>query len=176
MLWQSWIIWLIITADGMVVMVEVVVMMVDPLPFWKYKKIHKFFHELKHVYILQSVHTCCVVHLFSPTAELQYTETAKPTNRNTWNQSKNGWTTTPFTTEIWTHICSCHNFFLLSFVHILLIPPCCLRWYVKCLYRHLFLEDTSEHARLLKNCTTQIAIRIIPRCFELRTQNLFVAC
>ena len=26
----------------------------------------------------------------------------------------------------WTHICSCHNFFPLSFVQILLIPACCL--------------------------------------------------
>ena len=36
---------------------------------------------------------------------------------------------------------------------------CALRWYVKCLYRHLFLEDTSEHARVTQklhypNCNT----------------------
>ena len=30
------------------------------------------------------------------------------------------------TTEISTHICSCHNFFTLSSVQILLIPACCL--------------------------------------------------
>ena len=34
--------------------------------------------------------------------------------------------TGPFTTEILTHICSCHNFFPLSSVQILLIPACCL--------------------------------------------------
>ena len=32
----------------------------------------------------------------------------------------------PFTTEILTHICSCHNFFPLSSVQILLLPACCL--------------------------------------------------
>ncbi len=30
------------------------------------------------------------------------------------------------TKEIGTHICSCHNFFPLSSVQILLIPACCL--------------------------------------------------
>ena len=34
--------------------------------------------------------------------------------------------TIPFTIEIRTHICSCHNFSLLSSVQILLIPACCL--------------------------------------------------
>ena len=63
--------------------------------------------------------------------------------------------TTPFTTEIWTHICSCHNVFHLSSVQIVLIPACCLnvcalRWYVKCLYRHLFLEDIFKHTGSLK--------------------------
>ena len=32
----------------------------------------------------------------------------------------------PETNEIVTHICSCHNFFPLSSVQILLIPACCL--------------------------------------------------
>ena len=32
----------------------------------------------------------------------------------------------------------------------LLLIVCALRWYVKCLYRHLFLEDISKHARLTK--------------------------
>ena len=34
--------------------------------------------------------------------------------------------TTPETNEIGIHICSCHNFFPLSSVQILLIPACCL--------------------------------------------------
>ena len=34
---------------------------------------HNFYRELKHGYILQSANTCCVVHRFSSTAELQYT-------------------------------------------------------------------------------------------------------
>ena len=34
--------------------------------------------------------------------------------------------TLPETNEIVTHICSCHNFFSLSSVQILLIPACCL--------------------------------------------------
>ena len=36
------------------------------------------------------------------------------------------WGTGPETNEIGTHICSCHNFFSLSSVQILLIPACCL--------------------------------------------------
>ena len=63
--------------------------------------------------------------------------------------------TIPFTTEIWIHICSCHNFFSLSSVQIffitsLLLIMCALKWYVKCLYRHLLLEDISKHARITK--------------------------
>ncbi len=34
--------------------------------------------------------------------------------------------TTPETTEIWTHICSYHNFPTLSFVQNILIKTCCL--------------------------------------------------
>ena len=34
--------------------------------------------------------------------------------------------TVPETSEIWTHICSCHNVFLLSSVLTLLVPACCL--------------------------------------------------
>ena len=33
---------------------------------------------------------------------------------------------TPETKEIGTHICSCHNFFPLSSVQIMVIPACCL--------------------------------------------------
>ena len=33
---------------------------------------------------------------------------------------------TPETNEIGTHICSCHNFFPLSSVQIIIIPACCL--------------------------------------------------
>ena len=32
----------------------------------------------------------------------------------------------PETNEIVTHICSCHNFFPLSSVQIIIIPACCL--------------------------------------------------
>ena len=32
----------------------------------------------------------------------------------------------------------------------LLLIVCSLRCYVKCLYRHLFLEDISKHARVIK--------------------------
>ena len=38
----------------------------------------------------------------------------------------NGPGTIPKTNEIVTHICSCHNFFPLSFVQIIIIPDCCL--------------------------------------------------
>ena len=48
---------LIITADGMVMMVEVMAMMVEPLLFWKYMKVHNFCQELKHGYILLSANT-----------------------------------------------------------------------------------------------------------------------
>ena len=63
--------------------------------------------------------------------------------------------TTPETTEIWTNICSCHNFFppffcANTFDTSLLLIVCALRWYVKSLYRHLFLEDISKHARVTK--------------------------
>ena len=34
--------------------------------------------------------------------------------------------TIPQTSEIWTHICGCHNFFPLSSVQIIIIPACCL--------------------------------------------------
>ena len=34
--------------------------------------------------------------------------------------------TIPKTNEIGTHICSCHNFFPLSSVQIIIIPACCL--------------------------------------------------
>ena len=34
--------------------------------------------------------------------------------------------TIPKTNEIVTHICSCHNFFSLSSVQIIIIPACCL--------------------------------------------------
>ena len=30
----------------------------------------------------------------------------------------------------------------------LLLIVCALKWYIKCLYRHLFLEDISKHARV----------------------------
>ena len=53
----------------------------------------------------------------------------------------------PFTTEIRTHICSCHNFFppffcADTFIASLFLIVCASRLYVKCLYRHFFLEDT----------------------------------
>ena len=35
------------------VTVEAAAMMVDPLLFWNYMKIHNFFHELKYGYILE---------------------------------------------------------------------------------------------------------------------------
>ena len=40
----------------------------------------------------------------------------------------------------------CANIFDTS----LLVIVCALRWYVKSLYRHLFLEDISKHARVTK--------------------------
>ena len=63
--------------------------------------------------------------------------------------------TTPETTKIWTRICSCHNFpppFFCAntFDTSLLLIVCDLRWYVRSLYRHLFLEDISKHARVIK--------------------------
>ena len=49
--------------------------------------------------------------------------------------------------------CTCHNFFPLSSVQIIIIPAVaycvCLRWYVKSLYRHFFLEDIAKHARVI---------------------------
>ena len=83
--------------------------------------------------------------------------------RNTWRFPYSyplpGITTTaqggtgPFTTEIWTHICSCHYFFTPFFcadnfdIRLLLIV-CASRWYIKCLYRYLFLEVIAKHARV----------------------------
>ena len=50
---------------------------------------------------------------------------------------------------------SCHNFFFPffcadSFDTSLLLIVCALNWYIKSLYRHLFLEDISKHARVTK--------------------------
>ena len=77
------------------------------------------------------------------------------------------------TSEIWTHICSCHNFppFFCAdtFVIYLLLIVCALRWYVKCLYRHLFLEDTSKKAMVTQ---TQTVARIIPRHLGLQMPRL----
>ena len=58
------------------------------------------------------------------------------------------------TTEIWTHTCSCHNlppFFCAdTFDTSLLFIVCALRWFVKSLYRHLFLEDHAKRQGALK--------------------------
>ena len=43
-----------------------------------------------------------------------------------WKNIEHKGGTTPETTEISTHICSCHNFFPLSSLQILLTPACCL--------------------------------------------------
>ena len=48
---------------------------------------------------------------------------------------------------------SCHNFFSPFFCAYifdtsLLLIVCALKWYIKSLYRHLFLEDISTHARV----------------------------
>ena len=65
----------------------------------------------------------------------------------------------PETNEIVTLICSCHNFFshffcANTFYTSLLLIVCALKWYIKSLYRHFFLEDISKHARVTqkKNC------------------------
>ena len=42
-----------------------------------------------------------------------------------FSSQRNG-RTIPKTNEIVTHICSCHNFFPLSSVQIIIIPACCL--------------------------------------------------
>ena len=49
--------------------------------------------------------------------------------------------------------CPCHNFFSSFFCAnnyytSLLLIVCALRWYVKSLYRHFFLEDIAKHARV----------------------------
>ena len=54
----------------------------------------------------------------------------------------------PLNCSKFEHICSCHNFFppffcADNFYTSLLLIVCALRWYVKSLYRHLFLEDIS---------------------------------
>ena len=73
--------------------------------------------------------------------------------------------TTPETTEIWTHIWTGitspppppHPFYYAkTFVISVLLVVCALRWYVKSLYWHLFLEDTSKHARVTKKWHFQI--------------------
>ena len=44
-----------------------------------------------------------------------------------------------------------------SFTLSLLLIVCALRWYVKCLYRHLLLEDISKHARVTqKNSASKL--------------------
>ena len=45
--------------------------------------------------------------------------------KDEWMKTPHGGTA-PETNEIVTHICSCHNFFSLSSVQILLLPACCL--------------------------------------------------
>ena len=72
--------------------------------------------------------------------------------------SMGGGGTLPEASEIWTHICSCHNFFppffcADTFDTSLLLVVCALRWYVKSLYRHIFLEDISNHARVTQKMT-----------------------
>ena len=71
--------------------------------------------------------------------------------------------TTPETTKTWTHICSCHNFFPFacanSFDTSLLLIVCALRWYVKSIYRHFFLEDISKHARVTQKITPPICAK-----------------
>ena len=47
--------------------------------------------------------------------------------------------------------CTCHNFFFPflcanNYYTSLLLIVCALRWYVKSLYRHFFLEDIAKHA------------------------------
>ena len=50
---------------------------------------------------------------------------------------------------------SCHNFFSPFFCSdtfdtSLLLIVCALKWYIKSLYRHLFLDNISTHARVTK--------------------------
>ncbi len=58
----------------------------------------------------------------------------------------------PETTKIWTHIWAVINFFPFfcadTFDTSLLLTVCALKWYIKSLYRHLFLEDISKNARV----------------------------
>ena len=68
-----------------------------------------------------------------------------------WHETQGGMT--PETTKIWKHICSCHNFFppffcANNYYTSLLLIVSALRWYIKSLYRHLFLVDISTHARV----------------------------
>ena len=63
------------------------------------------------------------------------------------------WGTLPETNEIVIHIYSCHNIFFPffcanTFYTSLLLIVCALKLYIKSLYRHLFLEDISKHARV----------------------------
>ncbi len=63
--------------------------------------------------------------------------------------------------EIRTYICSCHKFFspffcANTFETSLLLIGCALRWYVKSLYRHLFLEDISKHVRVTQKIAPPI--------------------
>ena len=59
----------------------------------------------------------------------------------------------PFFPEIWFFFCPCHNFFpsffcANNYYTSLLLIVCALRWYVKSPYRHFFLEDIANHARV----------------------------
>ena len=64
------------------------------------------------------------------------------------------WGTDPFSSEICTFFVPvltfppffCANNYYTS----MLLIVCTLRWYVKSLYRHFFLEDISKHARVIK--------------------------
>ena len=123
---------------------------------WHNLYILVFFSTKQFVFFLGCWQCCmstnCPVARWIALADHCKEEMVTDAHKNIWGGGGGGGEA-PETTEIWTHICSCHNFFPLSSVQILLIPAlllivCALRWYVKSLYMHLFLEEISKHARV----------------------------
>ena len=72
-----------------------------------------------------------------------------------------------------------HNFFFPFFCAnnyytSLLLIVCALRWYVKSLYRHFFLEDIAKQARREKNGTSPLPSALISRRLERQTPNFLL--
>ena len=83
-----------------------------------------------HLHTSLQISSCfSILHVHTGTANSRKAWKYKNISRNNWNFIRTHFSSGDYTSnhkKIWTHICSCHNFFPLSFVQIFLIPACCL--------------------------------------------------